>query len=241
MTAYGPWRPKSELFSIREDNVKIANILSAITAVTLFLGSPPPAAAGELPKATSDGLDLVKQDELGAVYVKPGASLEPYSQVKLIDAYVAFAKDWRRDYNFDYRRHISDDDLQKIKTKVAAEFKEVFTEQLEKGGYKVTSLIGPEVMVLRPAIINLEITAPDIDRVGRSAVMVDYAGEMTLYMELYDSVTSAKFAEVIDHEIAGDYGYNQFANRGTNLHALDDTLEYWAGLLVKRLDQAHGK
>lgn len=34
-----------------------------------------------------------------AIYVKPGASLEPYSKIALLDCYVAFAKDWEKEYN----------------------------------------------------------------------------------------------------------------------------------------------
>lgn len=199
-------------------------------------------AAGDLPEVTKDGLHLVKQNELGAVYVKPGASLEAYEQVMLIDAYVAFAKDWQKEYNRDHMggRRVSDNDMLRIKEKVAEEFVRIFTRELEEGGYKIATEAGPDVMILRPAIIDLEITAPDVGA-GWGRTYVSEAGALTLYAELYDSVTSAKFAEVIDAEIAGDHFRAQLANRTTNQHALDETLVFWADLLRKRLDEAHGK
>lgn len=202
------------------------------------------AVAGDLPQVTSDGLHLKEQDKLGAVWVKPGASLEAYNRVLLVDAYVAFAKDWQKDFNRDQRGvsgRVSDSDMQNIKEKVAEQFKSVFTKELEEGGYAIATEIGPDVMTLRPAIINLEVTAPDLPTAGMTRTIVSEAGELTLYMELYDSVTSAKFALVMDAEVAGDYGYGRVANRVTNRQALDDTLEYWADLLRKRLDEAHGK
>ena len=202
------------------------------------------AIAGDLPEVTSDGLHLKKQSELGAVWVEPGASLEAYNRVLLIDAYVAFAKDWQRDYNRDQRSlsgQVSDSDMQDIKEKVADQFKRIFTEELEEGGYEIATEIGPDVMILRPAIINLVVTAPDVATAGRTRTIVSEAGELTLYAELYDSVTNAKFALVMDAEVAGDYGYGRVANRVTNRQALDDTLKYWADLLRKRLDEAHGK
>lgn len=201
-----------------------------------------PLGAKELPKTTKDGLELVKQHELGAVYVKPGASLEAYDKIILVDTYVAFAKSWQHDFNQDHmmRGRISDQDMQTIKKEVAKEFKERFTKRLEKGGYKITETIGPDVMVLRPAIVDLEITAPRSLTDLAGAVVVRDAGELTLYMEIYDSVTSSKFAEVIDREVAGSAIATR-ADPVSNKAALDRVLDRWADLLVKRLDEAHGK
>ena len=94
-------------------------------------------------------------------------------------------------------------------------------------------------MILRPAIINLEITAPEIAKMDMSRTIVRSTGSMTLYMELYDSTTSQKFAEVIDAEEIGDNSFAHVANRGTNQAELDRTLSNWARLLRKRLDEAH--
>lgn len=206
-----------------------------------------PLAAKEkqdLPQSTKDGLQLVQQNKLGAVYVKPGATLQAYDKIMLVDAYVAFAKNWKRDYNSEaigLGNRISDEDMDKIKTEVASEFKKVFTEELQKGGYQVVTQTGQDVMIVRPAIINLTITAPDLNTAGMERNFVSSAGTLTLYAELYDSVTSDKFAEVIDAEEAGNHGFAQAANRVTNKAALDQTLRYWADLLRKRLDEAHGK
>jgi hypothetical protein len=214
------------------------------TVALLLTFAAPLAAKDKLPESTNDGLELVKNTDLGAVYLKPGASLEPYAKVMLFDAMVAFKKNWQRDYNRDQTGlggRISDKDMEKIKTEVAAEFKQVFTDALVKGGYPVVTETGQDVMIVRPAIINLEITAPDVNAPGMRANIVSRAGALTLYAELYDSVTSEKFAEVMDSEEAGDRGFAHMANRVTNKQALDQTLRHWAGLLVKRLDEAHGK
>ena len=215
----------------------------SLTALCMILAlAACPLGAKELPKTTKDGLELVKQHELGAVYVKPGASLQAYDKIILVDTYVAFAKNWQRDFNEEHmmRGRISDQDMQIIKKEVAKEFRTVFTKQLEKGGYKVTETIGPDVMVLRPAIVDLEITAPASLTALADVEVVRDAGALTLYMEIYDSVTSSKFAEVIDREVAGT-GFARQANEVTNKAALDQVLDRWAHLLRKRLDEAHGK
>lgn len=209
-----------------------------------FLVSPLAAEAkGQLPEVTTDGLHLVKQDNVVAVYVKPGASLDAYDKILLIDAYVAFAKDWQKNYNreqISISRRVSDSDMQRIKEEIAKEFHKVFTKELTNGGYQVVTEVGPDVMILRPAIINLTVTAPDVGT-GRSYSVVNEAGTLTLYAELFDSVTNAKFAEVLDNQVAGDYGIARRADRATNKMALGQTLRHWAGLLKKRLDEAHGK
>ena len=131
--------------------------------------------------------------------------------------------------------------MERIKTRVAREFPVVFTKILEKGGYQVVETTGKDVLLLRPAIINLVVTAPDIMSAGMATNVVSSAGSMTLYMELYDSLTSDKIAEVLDSEEAGMNSFAQVANRVTNKVDFDLTLESWARILVKRLDEAHGK
>lgn len=218
-------------------------ILKKICAgLVLVLVTASAAAKDSLPETTKDGLHLKHQDKLGAVYTLPGASISAYQRIKLLDVYVAFKKNYKRDYNrdqMDLSNHLTDDDLQKIKGKVASEFKRVFTKELKKGGYKVVDETGSDVMILRPAIINLEITAPEIANMGMSRTIVQSTGSMTLYMELYDSVTSQKFAEIIDAEEIGNNSFAHIANRGTNQAELDQTLSKWARLLRKRLDEAH--
>ncbi|MDH5277374.1 MAG: DUF3313 domain-containing protein [Gammaproteobacteria bacterium] len=50
-----------------------------------------------------------------------------------------------------------------IAANAADEFRKIFTEELQdKGDYQVVDTAAPEVLVLRPAIINLAITAPDL-------------------------------------------------------------------------------
>jgi hypothetical protein len=98
---------------------------------------------------------------------------------------------------------------------------------------------GPDVLLLRPAIINLYIEAPDV-RSGFSRVIVDSAGQMTLYMELYDSATSTLLARVVDPQ-ADDKAFAQVANRATNKVAADRIIKNWASLLSAHLSDVKQK
>lgn len=203
------------------------------------------AAKEELPESTADGLVLQKDTEAFAVYAKPGASLQEYKRVKLVDAYVAFKKNWQRDYNrtrAGLGEDVRDKDIERIKASVAEEFSRVFTDVLTEGGYEVTDETGPDVLLVRPAIINLDITAPDLNTPGMHATIISSAGSLSLYVELYDSMTSDKIAMALDNKADRErHGFGIRANKTTNKQALDRALRQWAGQLVDTLDEAHGK
>ena len=211
------------------------------TAAGLLLVATGISARDELPQSTADGLQLVKDTDVAAVYVKPGATLEPYNKVMLVDAYVAFEKNWRREFNRSRTSmsRITDSDMERIKSAVAEGFHAVFADELTRGGYEVVTEAGEDVMILRPAIINLNVNAPDTNDPGVRRVFVNSAGSLTLYIELWDSKTSDKFAEIFDSQEIGERGFAYVANRVTNRQAMERALRHWAGLLVRSLDEAH--
>lgn len=189
-----------------------------------------------LPEKTANGLVLKEHSKSRVVYAAPGATLEPYTKIWLVDCYVAFQKDWERDYNDDtvgLEQRVNADDMKRIETDLAAEFKKVFTKVLEDGGYQLVEQAADDVLVVRPAIINLDVTAPDLERSFATNV-VQSAGSMTLYMELYDSATNAQIAEVYDAE-ADNEGFAQQANRVTNKAAADRIIKKWAEALRSHL------
>ena len=95
-------------------------------------------------------------------------------------------------------------------------------------------------MIFRPAIINLDVAAPDTNDPSVRYVIVRSAGSLSLYAELYDSVTSDKFAEILDAREDYEGGIAHRANRVHNKAALDRILRHWAGLLVNALNDAKG-
>ena len=227
-------------------NRKFGDISSTLIFCALALAlamafSAPILAKDKLPETTKDGLQLQKDTKLAAVYLKPGETLEGYDKVSITDVLVSFKKNWQRNYNEDVMGldgRVTDRDVETIKKRLATEFKAVFTKELQdKGGYEVVDTTGKDVLLLRPAIINLVVNAPDLSRAGMGRTFVASAGEMTLYMELYDSLTSDKIAEVIDAQAVGDHGIGFAGNRVTNKAEFDRVLAKWADILRKHLDE----
>ena len=156
----------------------------------------------ELPEVTEDGLERVHDSKLAVVYVEPGATLEAYTRVKLLDTYVAFKKNWARDQRSRSAQplRVTSRDVENIKNSLAEEFQAVFIKELESGGYPVVDESADDVLLVRPAIINLDVNAPDTPTAGRSRTYTSSAGEMTLYIELYDSVTGDLIAKALDRQ-----------------------------------------
>ena len=215
---------------------KFGPVAGILASVILAMAMTSTAWAKEkLPEVSKDGLHLLKHTKVRIAYAKPGASLEKYSKVKILECFVQFKKNYERDYNLNevgLSGRITDKDINTIKTRLAAEFKKEFTKVLTKAGHEVVDDVGPEVLLLRPAIINLDVTAPDTMRADFSTTVVASAGQMTLYMELYDSASSELLARVIDPQAGRDSG---IANRVTNKASADQILRHWADLLSKHL------
>ena len=215
---------------------KLGPVAVIFASVILALAMTSTAwAKDKLPEVSKDGLHLLTHTKVRIAYAKPGASLDKYTKVKILDCYVQFKKNYEREYNLDevgLAGRITDKDITTMKTRLAAEFNKVFTKELTKAGHEVVDDVGPDVLLLRPAIINLDVNAPDTMNSDFGTTVVASAGQMTLYLELYDSASSELLARVIDPQ-AGRMG--GMANRVTNKANADQILRHWADLLSKHL------
>ena len=222
---------------------KYGRLVSLVASLTL--ASVPALHAKEAPpQTTPEGLVLHKSTKHRLSYVKPGATFAQYNRLALLDPLVDFEKDWQKDYNrsrMGLEGRVSDKDVERMKAGLAAEFTKVFTDELQnKGGYQIVTTAAPDVLVLRPALLNVEVSAPDIMTPGINATVVRSAGQMTLFLELWDSSTNTLLARVMD-AAADDDAFAKQANRVTNTQAADEILRSWAHELRGRLDEVRGK
>jgi hypothetical protein len=226
--------PTNRIWSLSSAAVCIAMVL----AMSAVAGAKSP----KLPEVSEDGLHLMKKSKVRVAYVKPGATLDKYTKVILVDCYVDFKEDWAKDYNLNsvgLKGMVQNKDVSRIKRQTADFFREVFVKELEKRGYAVVDTSGPEVLVLRPALVNLVVAAPDLDGTNAfGSVFVPSHGQVTLFLELYDSVSDEIIARVIDPR-ADTIGGR--ADRLGNKAAADRIFSRWAKLLVKNLGEVKGQ
>ena len=191
------------------------------------------------PEVTVDGLHLVKGTEMARVYAKPDVDLSGYNRFYVLAPQVAFEKDWQRKQNSIPGNTVTTEDMQRIKAELSALFVEVFKQELQdKGGYALAEAPAEDVLVVSPAIIDLNVIAPTTPRNRNSRSAVASAGAMTLYMELIDSVTGDKLVKAIDYKYDRTYPNPIRANQKRNETAARDLLGEWAELLRLALDEA---
>ena len=71
----------------KNDRKVLINPILATLALSLFLAPVSWAKKEELPEVDSNGLHLVKDTKAKIVYAKPGANLDKYTKVKLLDCF----------------------------------------------------------------------------------------------------------------------------------------------------------
>jgi len=217
------------------------NLLILIMIVTLGFGSVATFAKTKktLPETTVEGLVRVPDTkDIAVVYAEPGANLSQYNRVYLVEPYVAFKKNWQRDQNRGYANKISTNDMNRIKINVAELFMEVFTEVLTEGGYELATERAEDVLIVKPAIIDLDVNAPDTMSAGRTRTYAQDAGSMTLYLELYDSETDDLLAKALDAKADRQSAFMQWQTGPANRAAGKRMMKPWAEALRKGLDRA---
>jgi len=156
--------------------------------------------------AADNGLEQI-EGRFQAFYWKPGETLSQYKRLVLLDSLVQFQDNWLRDENRGKRpnEQIKEEDMAEISQTLSDQFKEVFTEVLtDNDGYEMVNVGAADVLILRPAILNLDI--------GQSVYKARSGTEtsplkMTLVLEFYDSVTSTLIGRAM--EIRSDQESNR--------------------------------
>ena len=190
------------------------------------------------PNQTFDGLVRITNARAALAYIDPDADFSEFERVKILDPYVAFRKNWQRDQaRSGSRRRVTSEDMERIKADVGALFLQVFTDVLQDGGYQLTDTADHDVLLLRPAIIDLDITAPDTMTAGRSRTFVSDVGAATLYLELFDSVSGDRIGRAADRRAARSAaGTVTWSNRVQNVAEARSMFRTWATRLREFLD-----
>ena len=216
-----------------------------IAALALLIAAPfcqLQAKKDDLPQVTVEGLQRVEDSKLAIVYADPDADLSIYDSVMLLETYVAFKKNWERDQRSSassLSMRVKPADMEKMKNTMAKEFHDVFSKVLTDGGYQMTDQAGESVLMVRPAVIDLNPRAPEISSSTASRTYVTSAGDMSMYIELYDSLSGDMIAKALDRR--GDRmntGYYTWANPASNAAASRRILKGWAEILRDALDEA---
>ena len=210
--------------------------LSAVLLVTATTVSAEDAA-----NTAFDNLVPIKDPKVAMAYIDPDADFSVFKRVTILEPFVAFRSNWQRDQNRSRSRNIRAQDMERIKADVATLLERVFTERLEAAGYEVVDGAAEDVLLLRPAIIDLDITAPDTRTAGRSRTFTASTGAATLYIQLFDSLSGQIIGRAADRQaVRRAGGMVSWSNSVTNTADARRMMGRWADSLVGFLD-AHYK
>lgn len=229
-----------------------ASLAAALALATMLAGCATSGPEDTAATATTadgsaglvdDGLRQVDHKGFDAVYWRDGASLADYDRVLIDNVEVSFRKNWQRDQNRQRRspsERITAEDMARIRAAVAEGFTEVLVQELEAAGYPVVDAPGENVLTLEPAIVDLDVRAPDVSmrQPGITRTYTTEAGRMTLNLELYDSGTNSLIGRVVDRRLARNTGMLQFSNQITNRQEANVIFRSWARVLVRALNEA---
>jgi hypothetical protein len=191
------------------------------------------------PLMTVDGLHLVPDTKVAVVYAKPDVDLSVYNRFHIVEPKVAFEKNWLKDQNRIPNQYVRVEDMQRIKTELAALFIEVFKQELKgNGGYTLADAPADDVLVILPALVDLDVISPDTPGTRNQRSLIASVGSMMLYMELLDSVTGDRLVKVMDKKFDRTPVRTGVSNRVRNETAAREMLGEWASLLRQGLDEA---
>jgi len=222
--------------------MKVRNVALIISSILVaILSASPVLAKKSLPAVNDEGMELIKDTKYTTIYADPGADLGVYTQIWLQDASVAFKKNWQRDQNRHRRSNtnrVKDSDMERIKQDVAVLFREAFTAELIDAGYDLVEQAGEYVLIVKPDIVDLDVIAPDLMTAQRTSTFSESAGEMTLELELYDSITNDKIATARDRKRDYQRGYVEWRTSVNNRATAKRMMSSWARAFREQLDDA---
>jgi len=216
------------------------NLYLAIAGASLLWITACSAPSTTAPEISKEGMQLTTATRSTIAYQKPAVNFSEYSKVKILPSAVAFKKNWERDYNRDHSTRVRDEDVIRIKNEVATLFDQIFKQAFSQAAnIELVETVSSNTLIMRPAIINLDVHAPDLRSANNVRVYTQEAGQATLFIELYDGVSGEILARIVNSTIAGDSGYHQWATRVSNRADAKRMIKKWANTLIDKYDEVH--
>lgn len=218
--------------------MKFSLMLKQAAFACLFMTSGLSMALENEPEVTVDGLQLISETGVSRVYALPDINLARYNMIYLDDTFVAFKKNSQPGQDEPGSQKISAIEMARIKTELSSLFREIFSQTLKNNGYVLASKPAQNVLQIKPAIINLDIVSSAAEADNNGYSYTESAGEITLYLEFYDSLSGDIIGKAIDLDKDRQTGYFSWQNRINNRAAARRILQLWANILTQGLDQA---
>lgn len=203
-----------------------------------FAAAARPALAAK-PPAEWDGLVKVKAKKFQLVYLRPGADFRTYAKVMLDPTEIAFQKNWKRDYNSSSAgvdNRLTDKDLERMADEGRKSAAKILGKAYADGGYPVVSEPAADVLRVRTALVDITVSAPDLDTAMNVRTFTRDAGQATLVVEARDSMTGALMGRAVDGRTIDDFTM-EWRTRVSNRADFEMQMKTWAKNSVNGLNE----
>ncbi len=210
--------------------------LSKLMVGIVLLGAIETGIAAEIParpnliNETVAGFDLAQ--------VAATADFAHYKFVWVQTPEVTLEPDWVREHAHD----MTPEDQQKMAATYGEALQKILIKQLTtNANYALGASLDAQTLVIKPQLMDLVVTAPELSAAGRTDVYVRQVGRARLTLDLVDGVSGAVIAHL---EVAGetrDRAGEELvkADRARNRLDFRQLMRHWARDLQAFMQQKH--
>ena len=211
--------------------------------IVACISAPPALQTGPGAERTFDGLVRVDNSQFRSAWADPEVDFSQYNKVMPGGAQFEFRAvsktAGRTSMSRGSRREfwISDANRDKLVDTVSG----VFNEELSKAqGWEVAEEVGPDVLILRGALLDIVSFVPPEMIGGRSEIYLSSVGEATLVVEGIDSMSGEVVFRAVDRRSAGPAGNEMIrANTVTTWSEVRRWARRYATILREGLESIH--
>lgn len=197
-------------------------------------------APASLAQDSWDGLQKVPSKTLDEAWLLPGADFGGYRKVLLEPIEVSFRRNWERDINRSSppsaRPRVTAEEAERIRQWMGEDFSTVLKKDLADAGFDLVGEPGPDVLRLKPVLMNVYLNAPDtFGQVGRVDAYSFEAGEATLAIEARDSVLGTLLGRAVDERRTRESRVLQWSTEVSNRGEFGQVFSRWSQIVVDGL------
>jgi len=208
--------------------IKIALLFASTVIVAACAGGPPTFQQGPDAEVTFDGLVRIDNTSFKRVWADPDTDLSRYTKILPRRAEIQFRAVKGTSGT---RANASKSEFpvaEKDREKLVDTISQVLGEEIAKNRrFAVTDQPGPDTLILAVSLLDIVSRVPP-QQIGRHDIYLSSVGEITLVLELKDSLsgeTLLRAAERSDVEPAGQRGMR--SNPVTNMSELRRLARRW--------------
>jgi hypothetical protein len=184
---------------------------------------------------SAEGLRPLAIQGLDLSYIRPGARLSGYRQVRIAPVEVQFQRQWQRYMVSNTGTRIRARDVSAIRRDLALVVREQVARELSRGGLEVVDHAGPGVLDIDLQVADLYLNVPDLPTANITRSYTRSFGELTLVATLRDGGDGGLLMRSLDRTVGSDLGRFQRTTRVENTMDVGMAAANWARALRRQL------